>query len=167
MAQVLQQNQQDEDKNKVASTAPTLSSAQSATIQGNTPQQQAPQGPQTAGSGRFQNLQKFIGANQQAPKEYEEKISGKISGQAKAVQEQTQQKQQAVQQAKQAEQQRLQQAGQLVSQIPTQATQLAADQGALSQLDQLRNIHNNSHIEFQNCILKWLHLLVRNMFLFR
>lgn len=145
MAQVLQQNQQNNQDDKVKSNAPTLSSAQTANI--NAPSvQQAPQGPRTAGSGRFQNLQKFIGANTQAPKEYEEKISGKISSQAQNVQQQTQQKQQAVQQAKQAEQTRLNQAQGLVSQIPTQASQLVQDEGKLAQLDQLRNLQYNKDI---------------------
>ena len=99
-----------------------------------------------AGSGRFQNLQKFIGANQEAPQQYEQKISGKIGGQAKEIQEDTKARLETAKNIQNQENQRLTQGQQIISQIPQNAVNIANQAEQAAQIDAIRNQQFNRGI---------------------
>jgi hypothetical protein len=99
MATILQQNQQDdeEQQNQQGQQAPTVSSAQSANISGQSAGNvgASPSQRQASTSGRFTNIQNFIRANE--GNQLGQQVAGKVQESAQGAQEKLGQTQQAFQ----------------------------------------------------------------------
>ena len=109
-----------------------------------TPQQQQPANQQnernrTAGSGRFQNLQRFIGANQDTANQMSGKITNDVNSKFNESKQNVQQIRQNVEQMGQKETQRIGESGQFNQQIGSNPNQILQDQDALGRFRQLQS----------------------------
>lgn len=139
MATVFNQNEEDENK------APTLGGGQSAIIGGQeqTPVQNVGQ-PKQAGSGRFQNLQKYITANQSGAQQMGQKVQGNIIGQANQLTQNVNQAGQNLQAGANAEIGRLNtEVTNNINQAVADPMSTANDQNKFNQFQQIRQGQNN------------------------
>jgi len=135
-------NQDEEQQNQNESQTPSLNPSTQGSAGGVTPAV-APQNPsnQPKGSGRFTNIQKYIGANQGAGSRLAGGIDKKIQGQINPELDKTNQNMSSIRQGIQAGQNTLNEGNQIKSQVQDanfDATGYAQDQGNVDKFTQFR-----------------------------
>lgn len=143
MAIIQQQNDPNNQQNQQKSSAPASSGPQSMTMPSpmNAPSQvnQSDQSTKpSASSGKFTNVQSFLGANQGAGNRMATNVSSNVSDKAASIRQGVQQAQTNFQQQATPEQQRLQQGQTLVSNAMNNAQEFVKDPNQLQQFSQLR-----------------------------
>lgn len=100
--------------------------------------QQNPTQPKQAGSGRFQNLQKYIQSNQAGAQQIGQRVQSNVNKQANQVGEAVNQAQQNLQQSSGQEIGRLNQGSDVINQAVANPTDYANNQDKFNQFQQLR-----------------------------
>ena len=100
--------------------------------------QQNPTQPKQAGSGRFQNLQKYIQSNQAGAQQIGQRVQSNVNKQANQVGDAVNQAQQNLQQASGQEIGRLNQGSDVINQAVANPTDYADNQDKFNQFQQLR-----------------------------